>query len=85
MSFIRNIFKKNSRSDEGGNFFMAVQHILGFAPKNFDIYKVAFTHRSMNKRDEGGNPINYERLEFVGDAMLSSIIATHLYNEVPAR
>lgn len=37
----------------------------------------------MNKRDKEGTPINYERLEFVGDAMVGSIIATHLFNEVP--
>jgi hypothetical protein len=30
MNFIRNIFKKNSRSDEGGNFFIQLQETLGF-------------------------------------------------------
>lgn len=83
MSIIRNILKKNSRSDKGGNFFIQIKKILGFKPKDINIYTIAFTHRSMNKRDDNGNPINYERLEFIGDAMLSSIIATHLYNEVP--
>jgi ribonuclease-3 len=83
MNFIRNIFKKNSRSDEGGNFFIQLETILGFKPKDLKYYKKAFTHRSMNKRDDKGNPVNYERLEFVGDAMLGSIIATHLFNEVP--
>ena len=81
MSFIRNIL--NSRSEEDGNFFMRLKSILGFSPKDTSIYKIAFTHRSMNRRDKEGNPINYERLEFLGDAMLSAIIATHLYNEVP--
>lgn len=81
MSFIRNIL--NSRSEEDGNFFMKLKSILGFSPKDTSIYKIAFTHRSMNRRDKEGNPINYERLEFLGDAMLSAIIATHLYNEVP--
>lgn len=83
MSIIRNILNKNSRSLKGGNFFIHIKDILGFKPKNIDIYEVAFTHRSMNKRDDEGHPINYERLEFIGDAMLSAIIATHLYNEVP--
>ncbi|MBT8259012.1 MAG: ribonuclease III [Bacteroidia bacterium] len=81
MSFMRNIF--NSRPTSDGNFYIRLQKILGFKPKNLHIYKIAFTHRSMNKRDESGHPVNYERLEFLGDAMLSAIIATHLYNEVP--
>ncbi|MCO4823091.1 MAG: ribonuclease III [Flavobacteriaceae bacterium] len=81
MSFIQNIL--NSRSDEDGNFFVPLQNILGFKIKTKSYYRKAFTHRSTNKRDKKGNPLNYERLEFVGDAMLSSIIATHLFNEVP--
>jgi len=78
---IRNIL--NSHSNKDGNFFIQLKKILGFKPKKIAFYKKAFTHRSMNKRDVSGTPINYERLEFVGDAMVGSIIATHLFNEVP--
>jgi ribonuclease-3 len=81
MSFIRNIL--NSRSQEDGNFFLPLKEILGFKPKLKSLYIKAFTHRSMNLRDKEGNPLNYERLEFVGDAMLSSVIAAHLYEQVP--
>jgi len=81
MKNIRNIL--NSRSNKGGNFFVAVQNILGFKPKKIKYYQTAFTHRSMNIKDDEGNPINYERLEFLGDAMLGSVIASHLYTEVP--
>ena len=56
---------------------------MGFRPKNLEIYKKAFLHRSMNQRDAQGNPQNYERLEFLGDSMLGTIISKHLYNEVP--
>ncbi len=81
MKFIRNIL--NSRSNIDGNFFIQLRKILEFKPKNKSLYKKAFTHRSMNKRDDKGTPINYERLEFVGDAMLSSVVATHLFKEAP--
>ena len=81
MSFIRNIL--NSRSQEDGNFFLQLKEILGFKPKSKSLYLKAFTHRSMNIKDKKGNAINYERLEFVGDAMLSSVIAAYLFEKVP--
>ncbi|ESU24312.1 ribonuclease III [Flavobacterium enshiense DK69] len=79
---IKKIFS-NSRSPEDGIFFDAIHKILGFQPLDLSNYRKAFTHRSLNKVDEKGNPINYERLEFLGDAMLGSVIAAHLFNEVP--
>ncbi|WP_166959576.1 ribonuclease III [Yeosuana marina] len=79
---IRNIL--NSRSEKNGNFFIQLKKVLGFKPKNIHIYKTAFTHRSMNIKDSEGNAINYERLEFLGDAMLGAVVASHLYTEAPA-
>ncbi len=81
MNFIRNIL--NSRSDKDGNFFIAMSKTLGFKPSNIQFYQKAFTHRSMNIRDKLGNPINYERLEFLGDALLGAVVALHLFKEVP--
>ncbi|MFD2822617.1 ribonuclease III [Lacinutrix iliipiscaria] len=82
MSYIRNIL--NSQSNDDGNFFSALNKILGFKPKRIKFYKTAFTHRSMNIKNSKGHAINYERLEFLGDAMLSAVIASHLYVEVPS-
>ena len=81
MGFIHNIL--NSRPEKDGNFFLELQNILGFKPKKKSFYIKAFTHRSLNLKDKKGNPLNYERLEFVGDAMLSAVIAMYLFNEVP--
>lgn len=83
MSIIRKIFT-NSRSPEDGIFFTDIQKILGFKPLSLECYRRAFTHRSSNKLDSDGNALNYERLEFLGDAMLSSVIAAHLFNKVPS-
>lgn len=79
---IRKIF--NSRpSYEDGNFFVKVSDIIGYKPQNISYFEEAFTHRSINAKDEKGNTVSYERLEFLGDAMLSAIIAEYLFNEVP--
>jgi len=83
MRFIKKIFSK-SRAPEAGIFFTEMQQILGFTPLRIEFYEKAFTHRSSNKIDSTGNPVNYERLEFLGDAMLSSVIAAYLFNEAPA-
>jgi ribonuclease-3 len=81
-----NIFKKiftKSRSLEDGIFFDSMHKILGFPPEKLEHYRKAFTHRSSNRLDSNGNAISYERLEFLGDAMLSSVIAAHLFSQAP--
>ncbi|MDI1254834.1 MAG: ribonuclease III domain-containing protein [Flavobacterium sp.] len=82
MRILKKIFSK-SRAPEGGIFFGEIEKILGFPPITISCYKLAFTHRSSNKTDDNGNPLSYERLEFLGDSILSSVIAAHLFNEVP--
>lgn len=62
---------------------MALTKIIGFKPHDISHYKKAFTHRSLNKKDSEGNALNFERMEFLGDAMLSAVIASHLFKEVP--
>lgn len=62
---------------------MEMTRIIGFRPKNIQYYKKAFTHRSLKRKDAKGNAFNYERMEFLGDAMLGAVIASHLFREVP--
>lgn len=88
MSVIRNILHSRlpagkTGSDKNGDFFVAIQKLTGFRPKEISYYETAFTHRSLNKKDGLGNDLNYERLEFLGDAMLGAIIAAYLYKEAP--
>ncbi|WP_139957299.1 ribonuclease III [Flavicella sediminum] len=81
MKFIRKIIQPQNKKDEV--FYGELKNLLGFRPKNIDYYKTAFIHRSIKILDKNGNPVNYERLEFLGDAMLGSIIAAFLYKMVP--
>ncbi|MDP5045253.1 MAG: ribonuclease III, partial [Leeuwenhoekiella sp.] len=67
MSAIRNIF--TSRPEKDGNFFATIKAIIGFKPRNIRHYEEAFTHRSMGLQNSKGHAFNYERLEFLGDAM----------------
>ena len=83
MNFIRKIIEPRSKKDEA--FFVELKKLLGFTPKYLQYYKKAFIHRSIKKVDKAtGLTINYERLEFLGDAMLSAVIAAHLFQEVPS-
>ncbi len=81
MNAFSNLFNSHSKKD--GDFFLRKKKILGFKPKNLEIYQKAFVHRSANRKDKAGFPMNYERLEFLGDAMLGTIISKHLYSKVP--
>ncbi len=83
MNFIRKIVSPSSKGDDEG-FYNAMRSLLEFQPKKILYYEMAFTHRSLKKLDKKGEPFNYERLEFLGDAMLGSVVASYLYKKAPA-
>lgn len=61
--------------------FSSLHEILGFYPGDIEIYKTALMHRSVVFRNPRG--INNERLEFLGDAVLGSIVADIVYKHFP--
>jgi len=60
----------------------AIKNIFGFHPSNLNLYKLAFRHRSVASGNHGLK-LNNERLEYLGDAVLSSIIADYLFKKFP--
>ena len=50
---------------------------LNIKPKNIELYKTAFQHSSYVNEHHVKN--NYERLEFLGDAVLDLVVADYLY------
>ena len=59
--------------------FSALYTILGFYPHNIEYYKMALMHKSIRKRNDKGKPLNNERLEFLGDAILDATVGYIVY------
>lgn len=70
-------------SSDRKEFYLFLKNLLGFYPQNLKLYDIAFIHKSASTLDSQGNFVNNERLEFLGDAVLGSIIADFLYNRFP--
>jgi ribonuclease-3 len=54
--------------------YSSLYRVLGFYPRNIQLYKQALMHKSVKKRNEKGRPLNNERLEFLGDAILDAVV-----------
>ena len=59
--------------------FSALYNILGVYPRNIEYYKMALMHKSIRKRNDKGKPLNNERLEFLGDAILDAAVGYIVY------
>ena len=90
-------FRKNKE------FVTVLYDILGFYPHNIEIYRVAFSHKSLTygnglkntkerkagqrdkkQRNEGPTrPLNNERLEYLGDAVLEAVVSDLLFRHFP--
>ncbi|MDB5143692.1 MAG: rnc [Mucilaginibacter sp.] len=57
--------------------------MLGFVPGNLSLYKLAFRHKSVAQNVKKGVKNSNERLEFLGDAVLGSVVAEVLFKLYP--
>jgi len=66
-------------------FRSALYQIMGFCPHNIDLYRTAFAHKSHEYRSKktGNKPLNNERLEFLGDAVLETVVSHIIYRQYP--
>ncbi len=65
------------------DLYQAINNILGYYPSNIHLYKLAFRHKSASKKKLNGIRLNNERLEYLGDAVISSVIADFLFRTFP--
>ncbi len=78
-SFIRIYFSKEKK------YYQIIKNVFGFYPENIFLYKQAFRHKSVSKEIRNGVKDSNERLEYLGDAVLGSIIADYLFKQFPYR
>lgn len=62
-----------------------IHNMFGFYPRNISLFQLAFTHKSMHSIDKNGVTISNERLEYLGDAVLSAIVAEFLFKKYPTK
>lgn len=73
----------------GYNFYLSkdkalarkIKNVTGITPARMKLYKLAFLHKSMNNDTQYKG--NNERLEYLGDSLLSTIVADYLYEKYP--
>ncbi|MEO6820089.1 MAG: ribonuclease III domain-containing protein [Ginsengibacter sp.] len=75
MYSLKNIFLSKSEVE----FRRQLHNVIGFAPRKPKLYRTALSHRSVRE----GADENNERLEFLGDAIISSIVAHYLFMKYP--
>ena len=59
--------------------YVALYNIIGFYPRHIELYKLALMHKSIARRNAKGKPVNNERLEFLGDAVLDAVVGDIVY------
>jgi ribonuclease III len=77
---IRKIYNYSFSKDK--SLVKRLKPIIGFIPSDLQLYKLAFHHKSSNV-DKPNAFQNNERLEFLGDAVLGTIVAEYLFHKYP--
>ncbi len=79
VNLVRRFYNRYLSPDK--DLTLKLRPILGFTPARLSLFKTAFYHKSMTN-ETPGRPTN-ERLEYLGDAILSTIVAEYLFRKYP--
>lgn len=74
------IFRKEDKE-----LYVELRNILGVLPHDISLYKLALMHKSVAHRNAKGRPVNNERLEFLGDAVLDATVGHIVYDHFPGK
>jgi ribonuclease III len=77
VQIIKRLLKKSGKNP----FEQQLKNFLGFTPGKILLYKTALSHRSIKDTPDENN----ERLEYLGDAVLSAIVADYLFKRYPVK
>jgi len=72
-----------NKEKDNKELIMFLRYVLGCKPKNIFLYKQSLIHRSSSHFDLRGNKINNERLEYLGDTVLNTIVGDYLFKKYP--
>ncbi len=75
------LLRKTKASEK--NLQEAISNLFGYQPGNIAIYRLAFRHKSAASSLNNGFKHSNERLEYLGDAVLGSVIADFLFKKFP--
>ena len=81
LRFFHSILRRKHASDKA--LREAIKNIFGYYPGNLSLYKLALRHRSAATPMTNGFKHSNERLEYLGDAVLGSVIADFLFKKFP--
>lgn len=62
-----------------------IKNDFGYYPRNITLYQLAFTHKSVSENSIGNFKLSNERLEYLGDAVLSAVVADYLFRIFPTK
>ena len=77
ISLIKLLFVKDKE------LYVFIHRITGYYPRDIQLYELAMIHRSKPLKMPDGSWANNERLEFLGDAVLDTVVAEYLYTTFP--
>ena len=78
---LRQLFRRPTPEDRP--YYQLLKRIFGIVPDNVELYKLALVHRSASVTVGDGRVVNNERLEFLGDAVIETVVSELLFIEYP--